>query len=78
MNLYNKRIMKKDVSFKTYIGVDDSQKASLKIEIDNLSEEWITEYFTIPASKLQKQLSDTFFRCLKNIGASEVINNEEI
>ena len=70
--------MKKDVSFKTYIGVDDNQKVSLKIEVDNLPEEWITEYFTIPASKLQKQLSDTFFHCLKNIGASEVINNEEI
>lgn len=70
--------MKETIDFKSKITVDDNQLVTLKVEVKNLTEEWIKEYFLAPESKIQKHMSDVLLRCLKNISASEALNNEEL
>lgn len=70
--------MKKGINFKTNISVDDNQLVNLQLEISDLPEDWLQEYFITSESRLRKYISEVFLSCLKNIGASEVINNEEI
>lgn len=70
--------MNKNVSFKTNISVDENQLVNLQLEIGDLPEDWLQEYFITSESKLHKYISEVFLSCLKNIGASEVINKEEI
>lgn len=70
--------MKKGINFKTNISVDDNQLVNLQLEISDLPEDWLQEYFITSESKLRKYISEVFLSCLKNIEASEIINNEEI
>lgn len=68
----------KSVNFNTTICVDDNQFVNIKLEINDLHEDWLKEYFLSSKSKLHKYISEVFLDCLKNIGASEVINNKDI
>ena len=70
--------MKKDVNVNSYISVDENQMIGLKIEINHLPEKWIEEYFTTSESILHKHISKILLSCMKSIGASEVINDEDI
>lgn len=70
--------MKPIIDFDSSIQVDENQLVNLKIEIKCLPEDLIEEYFLKPQSELQKYFSKVLISCLNNIGASEVINNEEI
>lgn len=70
--------MKLIIDYDSFIQVDENQLVDLKIEIKCLPEDLIEEYFLKPHSELQKYFPKGLISCLKNIGASEVINNEEI
>lgn len=70
--------MKPIIDFDSSIHVDENQLVNLKIEIKCLPEDLIEEYFLEPHSELQKYFSKVLISCLKNIGASEIINNEGI
>lgn len=70
--------MKKDVDVNSYISVDENQTIGLKIEINHLPEKWIEEYFTTSDSILHKHISKILLSCMKGIGASKVINDENI
>lgn len=70
--------MKPIINYDSSIQVDENQLVNLKIEIKYLPEDLIEEYFLKPHSELQKYFSKVLISCLKSIGASEVINNEEV
>lgn len=70
--------MKKDVNINSSISVDENQMIDLKIEINHLPKKWITEYFTTSESILHKHISKIILSCMKSIGASKVINDEDI
>lgn len=70
--------MKKDVNINSSISVDENQMIDLKIEINHLPAKWITEYFTTSESILHKHISKIILSCMKSIGASKVINDEDI
>jgi len=69
--------MKQTIHFDSNIKVDENQLVNLKIEISNLPEKDLKDYFLIPDSELQKYISGIFLSCLQGIGASEAVNNED-
>ena len=69
--------MSQAIDYESSIKVDENQLVDLKIEIKRLPERLVKEYFLTSESELYKYISGVFINCLKNIGASEVINNEE-
>lgn len=68
--------MSQTINYESSIKVDENQLIDLKIEIKRLPEKLVKEYFLTSESELHKYISKVLIDCLKNIGASETINNE--
>lgn len=69
--------MKQTINFNSDIKVDENQLVNVKIEIGNLPEKYLKDYFLTSESELKKYISGIFLSCLQGIGASEAVNNED-